>query len=78
MENVRGVSPVRFHFEVIIQDDGNVRVASANPGEVSPYIIVGILEKVKSNILAALNKENVDDSKARPTEGPERSSTKSD
>lgn len=53
MEDVCGVSPVKFHLEITLEDDDNVRVKSFNPGAISPWFIVGLLEKIKTSILLA-------------------------
>lgn len=53
MEDVRGVSPLKFQLQVEIEDDDRVKVACANPGEVSPWLIVGVLEKIKLQLLLA-------------------------
>ena len=54
---------VKFRIGITMQDDGSVRVESHNPGAASPWEIIGVIEKVKTEIIMALSQpEDTNDS----------------
>jgi len=44
---------MKFHLGVTIEDDDGVKIKSTNPGAVSPYFIIGVLDKIKTEIILA-------------------------
>lgn len=44
---------MKFHIGITMEDDGGVKVESANPAAVSPWTIIGLLEKIKMEIILA-------------------------
>jgi hypothetical protein len=42
-----------------MEDDESVRVESANPGAASPWEIIGMLEKVKTEIILSMKESEV-------------------
>jgi len=54
---------VKFRVGITMDEDGGVKVESANPGAVSPWEIIGILEYVKTELLMTIkeSEEKTDD-----------------
>jgi hypothetical protein len=46
------MSSIKFQIEITINEDDSVRVRTANPGDVGPWHIIGLLEKIKLGILS--------------------------
>jgi len=44
---------MKFHLGVTIKDDDSVKIESTNPGAVNPYFIIGVLDKIKTEIILA-------------------------
>ena len=53
MGTIRGVSSVKFQLGITIEDDDGVKIESTNPGAVNPYFIIGVLDKIKTEIILA-------------------------
>ena len=53
MEDVCGVSLMKFNLSMTLNDDNTLNLSVENPGDISLYQMVGYLEKVKTEILLA-------------------------
>lgn len=51
MEGLRGVPHMKAKLEVIFNDNDEVTVDIINPGDIDLYTLIGILEKVKTELI---------------------------
>ena len=57
------MSLVKFKISITMLDDNSVRVESINPGAASPWEMIGLIEKVKTEIIMSMtDREEIDDS----------------
>lgn len=50
---------MKFQLELTLEDNDDVKVKVANPGDISPYFIIGLLEKVKVECLLGTQQNEV-------------------
>ena len=48
---------MKYQMNLTILDNDDVSVEIANPGEVNPLFIIGLLEKLKHEYISTLNAE---------------------
>ena len=55
MEGIRRMSPVKFRLLVELHDDDVVNVKTDNEGDTSLYTILGLLERIKVEMIQSIS-----------------------
>lgn len=42
---------MKYQLSVVVEDNDDIKVRVDNPGDVNPWVVIGILEKVKVEYL---------------------------